>query len=463
MLPFISYIQGRLTIDGVGAESLAASFGTPLYVYSANAVRERFAQLQAAFAPLRPTICYAIKANSNIHLCRLLASLGAGMDVVSGGELERAWLSGVPMSNVVFAGTGKAESEILAALVGSKSPLVGTLPVTIAPPDNRGPVGWFNVESEQELERIARIAQTQGVVARCALRVNPDVDAKTHKFTTTGKHENKFGVPIERAVAIFERFRDHRSVFLRGLHCHLGSPIATPTPYVEGLRALTALMDRLETQKIPIQSLNIGGGFGVDYGNNAVEPIESFAHAINPLLADRVERGLRVIIEPGRWIIANAGVLLTRIQYIKDAGTASDANAEMTRTFAICDAGVHTLIRPALYNAHHTIWPAITTPELALNSLTPDAHISPTELLAYDVVGPICESTDFLAKARLMPKLSQGDLLAVFSAGAYGMSMASTYNDHPKPAEVMVDSQRVIRIRARQTAFSLIADELAPG
>lgn len=434
MLDHIHYQGGRLTIGGVGADELAARFGTPLYVYAGDAIRDRFAELSAAFAPLRPRVCYAVKACSNVHVCRLLAGLGAGMDVVSGGELARARLAGVAMSRVVFAGTGKTAAEIRDALT---------------PAGSAAGSPCFNVESVQELERIAAIAGGLGVVAECALRVNPDVDAHTHRFTTTGRHENKFGVDIAEAPAIFAAWRDDRRIALRGLHCHLGSPIATPTPYVEALRGILGLIDRLAGEGVEIASLNLGGGFGVEYGNNSVAPIGAFAAAIVPSLAGRVVRGLAVTFEPGRWLVANAGVLLTTVQYVKRTPT---------KRFVICDAGVHTLIRPAFYCAHHFVWPAIVGPGDAPVGLAPPPGF--VEGDRFDVVGPICESSDFLAQDRPLPGVAPDNLLAVFSAGAYGMSMASTYNDHPKPAEVMVAGGRATLIRRRQTHEELLAPEL---
>jgi len=448
------YVNGSLHAEGIDLHALAARAGTPLYVYSAAAMRDAFDRFAAAFADLRPLLCYALKASGNIHLCRLLAARGAGMDVVSGGELERAWLSGTPMHRVVFAGVGKTEPEIRAALDGHASPLraVATDPSGNGP-DGRGPVGLFNVESEEEFLRIARLARELGVVAEACLRVNPDVDAKTHKFTTTGRSENKFGVDIARARDFFEAHGRDSHLRLRGIHVHLGSPIASPAPYVEALGPVLALIDDLARRGLPIATLNLGGGYGVDYGQHGDDDrpasIEAFAAAIVPLLAGRVRAGLRIVMEPGRAIVADAGLLLSRVQYVKPG---------RERTFIIGDAGMHTLLRPALYGAYHFIWPVRVAPAFAPASR---AERQPMPgLVSSDVVGPICESSDFLAQRRDLPPVRSGDLLAVFGAGAYGMSMGSTYNDHPRPAEVLVDGDRATLIRPRQDLRALIEPEL---
>lgn len=446
--PHIAFPSGHLHIGRVDAHRIAAAAGTPVFAYSADEIRDRFNQLHSAFRELSPLLCYALKACGNLHVCRLLASLGAGMDVVSGGELERAWLSGAPMSRVTFAGVGKTEEEIAAALDGRHSPLLNRFPGH--DPSTRGPVGRFNAESEQECERIARIAADLRIRASASLRVNPDVDAKTHKYTTTGKKENKFGVDIARARSIFERFRDHPNLHLRGIHIHLGSPIASPAPYVEATHAALALIDDLHTRSITIEELNLGGGFGIDYGRATPASLADFGNALVPLLRDRVARGLRILLEPGRPIVGNAGVLLTRVQYIKHG---------RTKKFVIVDSGMHQLVRPALYEAYHFAWPARVDPAhipVNMSESQPLAGLEPC-----DIVGPICESSDFLATDRALPPVAQGDLIAIFSAGAYGMSMASTYNDHPRPAEVLVDGDSMLLIRPRQHIAELVAPELS--
>lgn len=445
--PHIRYINGRLHVDNVDVASIAREAGTPVYVYAASEIRDRFRTLSDALKDLNPLLCYALKANGNLHICRMLAELGAGMDVVSGGELERAWLSGAAMSNVTFAGVGKTEDEIRAALDGRHSPLIGR--IAGRDPTARGMVGRFNAESEQECERIARIAGELGVRARVSLRVNPDVDAKTHKYTTTGKKENKFGVDIERGRAIFERFRDHPSLALRGIHLHLGSPIAETTPFVEGTRAALALIDELETIGVKIDELNLGGGFGIDYGRAKPATLEEFGAALAPMLKERVKSGLKILLEPGRPIVGNSGVLIARVQYIKRG---------RAKTFVITDTGMHQLLRPALYEAYHFVWPTCVEPAHVPADMSERQNMQGLDMC--DVVGPICESSDFLALDRAIPPMNQGDLIAAFSAGAYGMSMANTYNDHPRPAEVLADNGHATIIRPRQEMFDLVASEL---
>lgn len=472
MLPFLTYStvsegahiageglqRGRgegagkeLVIDRVGASELAARYGTPLYVYAANGFRGNYDRIKEAFGSLKPQICYALKACGNIHILRELVRRGAGLDVVSGGELERAWLSGVDMSKVVFAGVGKTEAELRAALSGRLS-LLGASAKNMdgQRAHERAAVGLFNIESEGEILRLATLAKELGVKARACLRINPDVDAHTHAYTTTGKHENKFGVDLNHAKEIFKNAQQHTHLSLSGLHVHLGSPIATPKPYEEAVEILTKLIEALRAQGTPIDVLNIGGGFGVDYGLAAPDEIETFAQRLVPLLRPLVAQGIAIVIEPGRSIICQSGVLLTRVQYVKQS---------RTKRFIICDAGMHTLLRPALYQAYHFLWPVAPRGEDWVPGSLRDAGTF-VGLSACDVVGPICESSDFLAQNRMLPEVQPGDLLAVFCAGAYGMSMTSTYNDHPRPAEVFVDGEEVRVIRPRQSQRELVAPEL---
>ncbi len=374
------YQAGRLHGEGVDLEGLAAAVGTPTYVYSRKTFLDHHRKLQEAFAPLDPLLCFSVKSCGNIHIARLLVQAGAGLDVVSGGELHRARLAGCPADRIVYAGVGKTDAEIEQALRYGEAGDAG------------GSIAYFNVESEPEFENIARHAARLGVPAAAALRVNPDVDPQTHRYTATGKRETKFGVDLERAVAFFERYGRDPHLRLDALHLHLGSPIFSAQPYVQALHRALHLIDDLEQRGFPIRALDIGGGFGADYETGRSPAAIEYAHEIVPLLEPRVKRGLRVILEPGRSIAANAGVLLTRVQYVKESGD---------KRFLICDAGVQTLLRPALYDAFHFIWPV----QVAAG-FVPERRLEDMELpglVACDVVGPICESSDFLGKNRRLP------------------------------------------------------------
>ena len=444
--------DGILCADEVPLPAIAEAVGTPSYVYSAPAIRAAYRRLDGLFRPLGAKLRYAVKASPNLHLCRLLRGLGAGMDVVSGGELERAWLAGAPMSEIVFAGVGKTDDEIRAALDGRFSPLVDVAAGFGAPgspalePAARGPVGLFNVESESELAAISGLAAELGVTARACLRVNPDVDPHTHEYTTTGKEENKFGIDADRIAGIVDAWAGKPGIELVGLHAHIGSPVPQIEPYALAVEVLVGLIDEIERRGHPVTVLNLGGGWPVEYEEGAVPPLEAYAERIVPLLAERAARGLQVLLEPGRSILANSGVLLTRVQHVKRG---------RAKTFVICDGGMHTLIRPALYRAFHFVWPvrwAGEAPRRIDNQQGPGFAVC-------DLVGPICETGDFLARGRSLPPLERGDLVAVFSAGAYGMSMASNYNDHGRPAEVLVDGGRATVIAERQPLAAILETE----
>jgi diaminopimelate decarboxylase len=451
-----TYTNARLHCESIPAADLADRFGTPTYVYSKATLLDHYDKLAAAFGELKPLICYSIKCCGNIHILRALASRGAGMDVVSGGELERAILAGVPASRIVYAGVGKSDEEIRAAL---GRPTSGELKRPVAA-DSRGPVagargssepiGYFNIESEPEFETVAAIARELGVRSRGALRVNPDVDPRTHAYTATGKKETKFGVDIERAVRFFERYGRDEFLALDAIHLHIGSPVYDIDPYVAAVKKALDLIDDLERRGYRITTLDLGGGFGADYETDRSPAATEYAAAIVPLLRERVRKGLKIILEPGRTIAANAGVLLTRVLYVKEGGAG--------KRFVICDAGMHTLIRPSLYGAFHFIWPA--QPGEAFVPPRRGADLDLPGLQTCDVVGPICESGDFLAKERKLPPVKRGDVLAVFTAGAYGMAMASNYNSQPLPAEVLVDGADARLIRARQSLEELIKPEL---
>lgn len=443
----IRYLNGELLIDGVAASAVVRKAGSPVFAYSAGTLRQRVAQFRSAFAALNPRICYAVKASGNIHLLRLLAQSGCWMDVVSGGELERTFIAGVPTQAVVFAGVGKQAHEIRAALSGRHSLLWDALDAAgRARARERGPVHALNVESEQELDLIAQEASRLRVPVRCHLRVNPDVDARTHRYITTGTHQNKFGVPIDDAQRIFAAWKNNQWIDLCGLHTHIGSMIARPAPYIRCVRQVLKAVEGIERAGMPIRTLDLGGGFGVDYGDTPAAEIATHAAALTPLLRPRVEAGMQIALEPGRWIVAGAGVLLVKVLYTKQtSGT----------RFAVVDAGMNALIRPALYEAFHIVWP--TTVKRAHHEPRAKAMRG---LVRQSVVGPICESGDFLALDRDLPPLSPGDIVAVFGAGAYGMSMASTYNDQPKPAEVLVDGKRVRIIRRRDEIEDLLTCEM---
>ncbi len=447
-----TYDDGVLRAGRVSLVDIAKSCGTPTYVYSAAGIRAAHAEVTASWEPLRPKIHYAVKACSNLRVCRLLRELGAGMDVVSGGELERAWLAGVPLSEISFAGVGKTDGEIAAALSGAHSPLLGVPEILAgADPRERGPVGLFNVESESELERIARIASRLQVRARCAVRVNPDVDAEAHVYTSTGRKENKFGVDRTRVPEVFAAFKGHPWLDMVGLHVHIGSQVKTIEPFVEAVGILLPLLRRLFHEGAHIESLSLGGGWAVAYGAEGTPPLNAYADAVAPLVEPFVAGGGQLIVEPGRALVAASGILLTRVQHVKEGGG---------RRFAVCDAGMHTLIRPALYQAEHFIWPVACSRHLTPTRLQPPDVTA--DLHEFDIVGPICETSDFLGEGRRLPMVRRGDLLAVFTAGAYGMTMTSNYNDRGRPAEVVVDDGVAVLVTKRQSLADLLATEATP-
>ena len=426
-MDLFSYRRGELFCEDVPAAELAEKYGTPLYVYSKGTLLHHYRQVVEAFAELDPTICYSIKSNGNLHVCRLLAEAGCGFDVTSGGELYRALAAGGNPGKIIFAGVGKTDEEIRYALATG--------------------IAAFNLESEAEIENVDQLAREMGKEAVGALRVNPDVDPKTHLYTTTGKKQTKFGVDLERAEQVFDHYRGLRHLRLAGLHMHLGSPIYTVEPYVEATRRINATIDRLRAGGHAIEWFDIGGGFGVDYEHpDQALPVSAFAEAMVPLLRGR---GLKVAIEPGRYIAGNAGILLARVLYRKAGGE---------KSFVITDAAMNDLIRPAFYGSFHFIWPA--HPRLSqAEPFARDKHLHVAGGETVDVVGPICESGDFLAKDRVLPPTQRGDLLAIFTAGAYGFAMSSNYNNRPRAAEVLVDGPRHRLIRRRETYEDLVAAE----
>jgi diaminopimelate decarboxylase len=423
------YRGGRLFAEEVDVERIAAETGTPAYIYSEGTFVDHLRKMQEAYRELETTICFSVKACSNIHILRLMAQQGSGFDIVSGGELYRALQAGADPAKVVYAGVGKTDEEIVQALQAG--------------------IAYFNIESEQELENLIRLAQQQSgrsaAPVRAALRVNPDVDYKTHAYLTTGKKETKFGVDIERSLAVFAKYGKNRAVQLRAIHLHLGTGGKTIDPYVEAVEKILPVIDRLRDQGHPIEMLDLGGGYGADYETQTVPSAEQYAQGIVPLLNSR---NLKLVLEPGKSICANAAVLLTRVLYTKQGGS---------KRFIIVDAGMNDLIRPSLYGAFHFIWPARVEPRFVPTARSQDLRLEGNETV--DIVGPICEGADFLAKDRSIPPVQRGDLLAVFTAGAYGFTMSSNYNARPRAPEVLAAGSQFKVIRRRETYEDLVAPE----
>jgi len=423
------YRNGRLFAEDVDVEKIAGQVGTPAYIYSKATFVEHLQKIQKAYAELETTICYSVKACGNINILKFLAEKGSGFDIVSGGELHRVLEAGGDPAKVVYAGVGKTDNEILEAL-------------------NAG-IGYFNIESEAELDNLIRLAKQNGATEdyrpKAALRVNPDVDYKTHAFITTGKKETKFGVDIERAQRVFADYADNGEVDLCAVHVHLGSGGKTIDPYVEAVRRTMPLIDRLRSKGHTIEALDLGGGYGADYESDTVPSAADYAAGILPLLKGK---DLKLILEPGKSICANAGILLTRVLYTKQGGA---------KEFVIVDAGMNDLIRPSLYDAFHFIWPA--TVQEGFVPLQRNKDLQPDGTRAFDVVGPICEATDFLAKERFLPPVQRGELLSVFTAGAYGFTMSSNYNARGRAPEVLVDGDSFSVIRRRETYEDLTALE----
>jgi diaminopimelate decarboxylase len=419
------YRDGHLYCEDLPVSELANRFGTPLYVYSKAAFVDQLKAIQTAFAEVNPLVCYAMKANSNLSILRLMAEHGSGFDVVSGGELYRVEVAGGSPSRTVFAGVGKTDEEIAAGL--------------------KAGVLMFNVESEAELDAIARVSDLCGIQAPVALRVNPDVDPKTHRYISTGKKESKFGMDIDRALALAERSKGLKSVSIIGVHMHIGSQITTTEAHAGAAGKAVDIIAQLRAMGHPIAWFNMGGGFGIGYRGPEARPIEEFAKAVIPSIK---ATGCRLAMEPGRVIAGNSGILVSRVLYTKQSGD---------KRFLIQDAAMNDLIRPALYESFHRIWPVDVPAGLPSPPDNYESAIEGTE--PWDVVGPVCESGDFLAKDRALPPLDRGALLATFSAGAYGMVMASNYNTRPRAAEILVDGSNAIVARRRETLDDLIEQE----
>ena len=425
-MDFFNYKNGELYCEDVPAQTIAHQFGTPAYVYSKATFLHHYNQVKNAFAPINPTICYSIKSCGNIHLCKILADEGCGFDVTSGGELFRALEAGGDPKKIIYAGVGKTDDEIRHAIdVG---------------------IAAFNIESEAEIENIDRIAGEMGKTAIGAVRINPDVDPRTHVKTTTGKKESKFGVDIERAERVFEQFKNLSNLRIGGVHVHIGSPVYEIEPYVSAVTKMTALIERLRLRGHKIEWLDLGGGFAVNYKNpEQALPITEHAKALLPLLTGK---DYHIALEPGRYIVGNAGILLTRVLYRKQGGE---------KKFVIVDAAMNDLLRPTLYESYHFVWP--TKPDVANVIDKRDSEAMPINGEVVDVVGPVCESGDYLARDRPLPVTKRGDLISVFTAGAYGFSMSSQYNNRPRVPEILVDGANVKLIRRRETLEDLVAAE----
>ena len=410
----------RLYCERVPIERIVKQVGTPVYIYSYQTLVDHFDKLTAAFKSIQPLICFAVKANGNLSLMKILVDRGAGLDIVSGGELYKALRVGCPPERIVYASVGKRPEEIREAL--------------------RVGIFSFNVESFPELEAIQAEAQRSRRVARVAIRINPNVDAHTHKHITTGVKESKFGIELEAAREfILKRWHEFPSVQLLGFHLHIGSQITQAGPFIEAIRRVGALIEDLRAAGMRIDWLNLGGGLGIVYKDEKPQTADEFAKAILPHIT---KLKVKLILEPGRFIVGNAGILATRVLYLKPAEK---------KQFAVVDAGMTDLIRPALYEAYHEVVP-----------VSVDGHAKSAEQV-YDIVGPICESADVLAKDRRLPPLEQGTLLAIMGAGAYGFVMVSNYNGRPRPPEVIVRGDKMFVVRERETLEDLVSRESIPA
>jgi len=408
---YFVYRDQRLCAEGVPLDRIAETFGTPCYVYSRAALEAAYHAYDQALARRDHLICYAVKANSNLAMLDLLARLGSGFDIVSGGELERVIAAGGEPRKTVFSGVGKSESEMRAALAAG--------------------ILCFNVESESELKRLDRVAGELGKPAPVSLRINPDVDAKTHPYISTGLKESKFGVAFEDALPLYRSAAAMANLRVIGIDCHIGAQIIEIPPFIAALQKLLDLVDRLAAERINVTHIDVGGGLGIRYRDEAPPSVADYVHALSACLGSRKQK---ILLEPGRSVVGNAGILLARVEYLKHSAQ---------RNFAVLDTAMNDLIRPALYDAWHDIQP-----------------VQPRRAPArrYDVVGPVCESGDFLGRDREL-SLAEGDLVAIMSAGAYGMTMSSNYNTRPRAAEVMVSGTEMHLIRERESVAQLIAPE----
>ncbi len=418
------YVKNHLCCELLRIADLADKFGTPLYIYSYHTLMSHFIKLNKAFEAVNPLICYSVKANSNLAILKALVDKGSGLDVVSGGELFRAKKAGCPAERIVYASVGKTDREIEEAIK------MGIL--------------FFNVESYPELENINRIAKGLNKITNVAIRINPDVEPKTHKFITTGKLTNKFGIDLKSAYDILLLSGNFTNLKISGIHIHIGSQITEGVPFVAAINKVIKFIAELKEAGIYLKYLNIGGGLGIVYDNETPQTAVKYAKKVLPLLK---KTGLKIIMEPGRFIVGNGGVLVTKVLYVKSTPK---------KKFVIVDAGMNDLIRPSLYGAYHQILPAKTDKPL------PAGRQGKPITEKVDVVGPICESGDFFAKGRIIPLVKEGDCLVVMSAGAYGFSMSSNYNSRRKAEEIMVVKDKVFVIRKRESYDDLVRNEIIP-
>jgi diaminopimelate decarboxylase len=412
-----TYRHHELCCESVSLRAIAEAVGTPSYVYSKAALVESFRAYDRAFAAVPHLVCYAVKANANLGLLATLAREGAGADIVSAGELYRALRAGIPAGKIIFSGVGKTRDEMRDAL--------------------KAEILMFNVESESELDTLDQVARGMGVRAPVALRVNPDVDPHTHKYISTGLRTSKFGIPYERALAVYERAATMPGLEVVGAQMHIGSQLTKTAPFADAAGRIVALAKMLRERGIEIRLIDVGGGLGIRYRDEAPPTHEQYATVLVPMLR---ELGATILLEPGRSIVGNAGALLTRVLYRKQTPE---------KKFVVIDAAMNDLIRPSFYDAYHEVRPVDEA-----------RRDGPSETA--DVVGPVCESGDFLAKDRELPRAEENDLLAVMSAGAYGFAMASNYNARPRAAEVLVDGSRYTIVRRRETYEDLVAGEVIP-
>lgn len=419
-------VNNHLYCEKIKVENLAKRFGTPLYVYSYKTIIDHYLKLKTAFSSVNALICFSVKSNSNLAILKALVDKGAGLDIVSGGELFRALQVGCPARRIVYASVGKTDKEIKEAI-------------------KRG-ILFFNVESFSELGNINRISRSLNRTTNVAIRINPDVEPKTHKFITTGKLTNKFGIDFRTADNIFAMQKEFSHLNISGLHIHIGSQITESAPYVAAIKKMIGFINRLKRRGVNLEYLNIGGGLGIVYDKETPQTAQDFARKVLPLIR---HTGLKIILEPGRFIVGNAGILVTRALYVKSTPK---------KKFIIVDAGINDLIRPALYDAYHQVVSLRTPGHPACPAGRQDTKTSEK----VDIVGPICESGDFFAKERVMPKTKEGDFLAIMGAGAYGFSMSSNYNSRCRPCEVMVIKDRVFVIRKREVYKDLVRGEIIP-